>query len=602
MSAPNRMAISDIGSVAPSFMTEFIAKHPKTKNEFQRNWEAHQMLMIDKYKADKNKSKKEEKDSEKTPSSSSPESDVDDSTVAELGAAAANDALVKKRAAQIGPDCLARGCGSSQASNMTLHLDRCRHLRRRERVREGNWERSRSRTRGCPTGGGLLQQSTLSLKLVLQYLAEIAISKDDATDVGEKINPKETAMLSDGVADVAPCGGAEAPLQRASCISISFVSPLVSSSSFFSEKHTSRLSLDVIPHRLDLHLHQPWPQPRRTILHRLTRPAPSLQACAPVNPPRGAPGPFADKARRRRCRAKLPTRHVNTTVTAEIDHVLGSQTLVHEAQPQLHHEPAPIPPSATPCKRRYTLDVNYALAHDYGPVRKRRRVVDDLDDPSPTLPPTPPHQTGLVLGINQNQKASRQAARLHSQIIASSTKVKRLVGRGSLPVLGTTACSHSGVQRDSGGDHDVAGTFDYDELAMINQRSASPNQECNSGDGIPKTVTVPILSNDNLSTVRPAHKKRNGETQFGTGYLVGKGPETTEFPEAQPNIHSAVATNGCDAVREGVASQRGTDNPETGEFNWDCSCLGGMAHGSCGDEFKAALCCFVRNEGEGVYS
>lgn len=39
-------------------------------------------------------------------------------------------------------------------------------------------------------------------------------------------------------------------------------------------------------------------------------------------------------------------------------------------------------------------------------------------------------------------------------------------------------------------------------------------------------------------------------------------------------------------------------NPETGEINWDCPCLGGMAHGPCGEEFKAAFSCFVYSETE----
>ena len=29
-----------------------------------------------------------------------------------------------------------------------------------------------------------------------------------------------------------------------------------------------------------------------------------------------------------------------------------------------------------------------------------------------------------------------------------------------------------------------------------------------------------------------------------------------------------------------------------GEINWDCPCLGGMAQGPCGEEFKAAFSCF----------
>ncbi|CAN6625728.1 hypothetical protein TRVA0_010S02058 [Trichomonascus vanleenenianus] len=38
---------------------------------------------------------------------------------------------------------------------------------------------------------------------------------------------------------------------------------------------------------------------------------------------------------------------------------------------------------------------------------------------------------------------------------------------------------------------------------------------------------------------------------------------------------------------------KGAFDPETGEINWDCPCLGGMADGPCGEEFKAAFSCFV---------
>lgn len=41
------------------------------------------------------------------------------------------------------------------------------------------------------------------------------------------------------------------------------------------------------------------------------------------------------------------------------------------------------------------------------------------------------------------------------------------------------------------------------------------------------------------------------------------------------------------------ASQEAAFNEETGEINWDCPCLGGMAHGPCGEEFRASFSCFV---------
>ncbi|KAK3688782.1 hypothetical protein B0T22DRAFT_161936 [Podospora appendiculata] len=47
------------------------------------------------------------------------------------------------------------------------------------------------------------------------------------------------------------------------------------------------------------------------------------------------------------------------------------------------------------------------------------------------------------------------------------------------------------------------------------------------------------------------------------------------------------------AALEQEAASQGAFNPETGEINWDCQCLGGMADGPCGEEFKSAFSCFV---------
>lgn len=49
---------------------------------------------------------------------------------------------------------------------------------------------------------------------------------------------------------------------------------------------------------------------------------------------------------------------------------------------------------------------------------------------------------------------------------------------------------------------------------------------------------------------------------------------------------------------EEEASQQGAFNEETGEINWECPCLGGMAHGPCGPEFREAFSCFVFSKEE----
>ncbi|KAF7361818.1 PX-domain-containing protein [Mycena venus] len=66
-------------------------------------------------------------------------------------------------------------------------------------------------------------------------------------------------------------------------------------------------------------------------------------------------------------------------------------------------------------------------------------------------------------------------------------------------------------------------------------------------------------------------------------------------PEPAP---AAVQSSAEEAEASGGDSGGGAFNPETGEINWDCPCLGGMAHGPCGPEFREAFSCFVYSEDE----
>ncbi|KAL2132053.1 hypothetical protein VTI74DRAFT_4282 [Chaetomium olivicolor] len=68
-------------------------------------------------------------------------------------------------------------------------------------------------------------------------------------------------------------------------------------------------------------------------------------------------------------------------------------------------------------------------------------------------------------------------------------------------------------------------------------------------------------------------------------------PAAAAAPEHAPEPGSPEAL-------EQEATQQGAFDPETGEINWDCPCLGGMAHGPCGEEFKAAFSCFVYSKEE----
>lgn len=54
----------------------------------------------------------------------------------------------------------------------------------------------------------------------------------------------------------------------------------------------------------------------------------------------------------------------------------------------------------------------------------------------------------------------------------------------------------------------------------------------------------------------------------------------------------------AEADAEAHEGQSGAFDPVTGKINWDCPCLGGMAHGPCGMQFREAFSCFVFSEQE----
>ena len=66
-------------------------------------------------------------------------------------------------------------------------------------------------------------------------------------------------------------------------------------------------------------------------------------------------------------------------------------------------------------------------------------------------------------------------------------------------------------------------------------------------------------------------------------------------PESEQPSPAPSETSTEEAQEE---SSEGAFNPETGEINWDCPCLGGMAHGPCGEQFREAFSCFVYSEAD----
>ncbi|KAJ4260417.1 Oxidoreductase [Fusarium torreyae] len=108
-------------------------------------------------------------------------------------------------------------------------------------------------------------------------------------------------------------------------------------------------------------------------------------------------------------------------------------------------------------------------------------------------------------------------------------------------------------------------------------------------EAISKTVPAPAaFSNDDLPTVDSVLEEKRKQIKAKSE----KPAESAKTPESQSNAQAAAA-DGSPAALEEEAGQQGAFNPETGEINWDCPCLGGMADGPCGEEFKTAFSCFV---------
>ncbi|GJN76392.1 mitochondrial intermembrane space import and assembly protein [Purpureocillium lilacinum] len=124
---------------------------------------------------------------------------------------------------------------------------------------------------------------------------------------------------------------------------------------------------------------------------------------------------------------------------------------------------------------------------------------------------------------------------------------------------------------------------------------------------VQRTVPAPsAFAESDLPTVDAVIEEKRKQVKAKAESAAPAAKQTTsEKPAAetqkQPSSEAAqntAALEGGPAALEEEAGQEGAFNPETGEINWDCPCLGGMAHGPCGEEFKTAFSCFVYSNEE----
>ncbi|OJJ72383.1 hypothetical protein ASPBRDRAFT_175422 [Aspergillus brasiliensis CBS 101740] len=99
-----------------------------------------------------------------------------------------------------------------------------------------------------------------------------------------------------------------------------------------------------------------------------------------------------------------------------------------------------------------------------------------------------------------------------------------------------------------------------------------------------------------IDSIKPKIREQKKQSSAPAPTPAPAAPEAPQDDAQQPSPEAAALKSPEELEAE--AGQEGAFNPETGEINWDCPCLGGMAHGPCGEEFKAAFSCFVYSSEE----
>jgi mitochondrial intermembrane space import and assembly protein 40 len=120
-------------------------------------------------------------------------------------------------------------------------------------------------------------------------------------------------------------------------------------------------------------------------------------------------------------------------------------------------------------------------------------------------------------------------------------------------------------------------------------------------DGLDPKADYTEDNTPTLDAITQSSREKKQKQQSVLGSIASEDSSSSESasPSSQPEPEPPSPPSASDpAGLEDEASSEGAFNPVTGEINWDCPCLGGMAHGPCGEEFRAAFSCFVFSEDE----
>ncbi|GAB1524684.1 Oxidoreductase [Rhizoctonia solani] len=160
---------------------------------------------------------------------------------------------------------------------------------------------------------------------------------------------------------------------------------------------------------------------------------------------------------------------------------------------------------------------------------------------------------------------------------------------------------HSGVRGDW--NRSLAGTIGFVAATTagaigtyVSYKSGGSTKET-LGEKYPEVRRPPPTKSASESNSKPSASKAENTSVDNQASVKSSPSEpgiiepSGDAPTPQKDGEN-VPEGGMDGLEADAANQ-GAFNPETGEINWDCPCLGGMAHGPCGPEFREAFSCFV---------
>lgn len=153
------------------------------------------------------------------------------------------------------------------------------------------------------------------------------------------------------------------------------------------------------------------------------------------------------------------------------------------------------------------------------------------------------------------------------------------------------------------GDNTSEGTKDSSESAETSKESVDAKSHDNDGTEPSKDTDFESLDEEKPEKEQSIDKETTEETD-GKDEVKEQDEGDSEKSEKQlkTSAEDKEALRKQEEKQMGATEEEvqheGAYNPDTGEINWDCPCLGGMAHGPCGEEFKSAFSCFVYSEAE----